>query len=85
MRNKLKTLLQMAIVLTYAASRAGREDRPDRRAVRQAALQAHRDPRRRELPAYRGDSVNGFDFTAESRAPRPEPAAAAPTTPPRRR
>ena len=39
-RNKLKTLLQMGAVLTYAGVRAGGEGRPDRRPVLQAALQA---------------------------------------------
>ena len=59
-RNKLRVLLQMAVVLTYAASRAGGEGRPDRRAVRQAALLRHRDPRRRDpagLPRRRGQRL----------------------------
>ncbi|GII77277.1 phospho-2-dehydro-3-deoxyheptonate aldolase [Sphaerisporangium rufum] len=71
-RNKLKTLLQMAIVLTYA----GRV--PVVKIGRLAGQFAK--PRSKpteirggvELPAYRGDMVNGFDFTPESR--RPDPA-----------
>ncbi|MGI8336797.1 class II 3-deoxy-7-phosphoheptulonate synthase [Actinomadura scrupuli] len=66
-RNKLKTLLQMAVVLTYAGSvpvvkigrMAGQFAKPRSRAteIRDGV----------ELPAYRGDAVNGFDFTPESR------------------
>ncbi|WP_260617305.1 3-deoxy-7-phosphoheptulonate synthase class II [Microbispora hainanensis] len=70
-RNKLKTLLQMAIVLTYA----GRV--PVVKIGRLAGQFAK--PRSKpteirdglELPAYRGDMVNGFDFTAEARRPDP--------------
>ncbi|WP_454923395.1 class II 3-deoxy-7-phosphoheptulonate synthase [Actinoallomurus rhizosphaericola] len=71
-RNKLKTLLQMAVVLTYAASvpvvkigrMAGQFAKPRSKPseVRDGV----------ELPAYRGDMVNGFDFTPESRVPDPE-------------
>ncbi|MEN3538909.1 3-deoxy-7-phosphoheptulonate synthase class II [Microbispora sp. ZYX-F-249] len=70
-RNKLKTLLQMAIVLTYAGRvpvvkigrLAGQFAKPRSKPteVRDGV----------ELPAYRGDMVNGFDFTAESRRPDP--------------
>ncbi len=70
-RNKLKTLLQMAVVLTYAASvpvvkigrLAGQFAKPRSRPteVRDGV----------ELPAYRGDAVNGFDFTPEARRPDP--------------
>ncbi|GHH69597.1 phospho-2-dehydro-3-deoxyheptonate aldolase [Streptosporangium violaceochromogenes] len=70
-RNKLKTLLQMAIVLTYAAKVpvvkigriAGQFAKPRSKGteVRDGV----------ELPAYRGDMVNGFDFTPASRAPDP--------------
>jgi 3-deoxy-7-phosphoheptulonate synthase len=70
-RNKLKTLLQMSVVLTYAASvpvvkigrMAGQFAKPRSKPfeVRDGV----------ELPAYRGDMVNGFGFTAEERAPDP--------------
>ncbi|XVQ82416.1 class II 3-deoxy-7-phosphoheptulonate synthase [Microbispora siamensis] len=70
-RNKLKTLLQMAIVLTYAGRvpvvkigrLAGQFAKPRSKPteIRDGV----------ELPAYRGDMVNGFDFTAESRRPDP--------------
>jgi 3-deoxy-7-phosphoheptulonate synthase len=70
-RNKLKTLLQMAIVLTYAAKvpvvkigrMAGQFAKPRSKGteVRGGV----------ELPAYRGDMVNGLDFTPESRIPDP--------------
>ena len=42
-REKLQVILQMAVVLTYSLGRAGREGRPHRRPVRQAAVGAHRD------------------------------------------
>ncbi|MFI6509319.1 class II 3-deoxy-7-phosphoheptulonate synthase [Streptosporangium sp. NPDC050855] len=70
-RNKLKTLLQMAIVLTYAAKvpvvKIGRM-------AGQYAKPRSKNTETREgveLPAYRGDMVNGFDFTPEARIPDP--------------
>jgi 3-deoxy-7-phosphoheptulonate synthase len=70
-RNKLKTLLQMAAVLTYAASvpvvKIGR-------IAGQYGKPRSKDTETRDgvtLPAYRGDSVNGFDFTAQARVPDP--------------
>nr|WP_185949555.1 3-deoxy-7-phosphoheptulonate synthase class II [Microbispora sp. KK1-11] len=70
-RNKLKTLLQMAIVLTYAGRvpvvKIGR-------LAGQFAKPRSKPTETRdgvELPAYRGDMVNGFDFTAEARRPDP--------------
>ncbi len=71
-RNKLRVLLQMAVVLTYAASvpvvKLGR-------LAGQYAKPRSSDLETRDgvtLPAYRGDAVNGFDFTAESRVPDPQ-------------
>jgi len=71
-RNKLRVLLQMAVVLTYAASvpvvKVGR-------IAGQYAKPRSSDLETREgvtLPAYRGDAVNGFDFTPESRVPDPQ-------------
>jgi 3-deoxy-7-phosphoheptulonate synthase len=71
-REKIETLLQMALVLTYAASvpvvkigrMAGQFAKPRSRPTES------RDGV--ELPAYRGDAVNGFEFTPEVR--RPDPA-----------
>ncbi|WP_113702385.1 class II 3-deoxy-7-phosphoheptulonate synthase [Nonomuraea lactucae] len=70
-RNKLKTLLQMAIVLTYAGKvpvvKIGR-------LAGQFAKPRSKGSETREgveLPAYRGDMVNGFDFTAAARTPDP--------------
>ena len=67
-RNKLRVLLQMAVVLTYAASvpvvKVGR-------LAGQYAKPRSSDMETRDgvtLPAYRGDAVNGFDFTPEDRA-----------------
>ncbi|PSK95549.1 3-deoxy-D-arabinoheptulosonate-7-phosphate synthase [Haloactinopolyspora alba] len=70
-RNKLKTLLQMAIVLTYAASvpvvkvgrLAGQYAKPRSKAdeIRDGVT----------LPAFRGDIVNEFDFTEQARQPDP--------------
>ena len=71
-RNKLRVLLQMAVVLTYAASvpvvKVGR-------IAGQYAKPRSSDSETREgvtLPAYRGDAVNGFEFTPESRIPDPQ-------------
>ncbi|MGQ0465410.1 MAG: class II 3-deoxy-7-phosphoheptulonate synthase [Sporichthyaceae bacterium] len=71
LRAKLKTLLQMAAVLTYAGSVpvvkigrfAGQYAKPRSSNVEK------RDGV--ELPSYRGDAVNGFDFTPEARIPDP--------------
>ncbi|MEJ7721058.1 MAG: 3-deoxy-7-phosphoheptulonate synthase [Ilumatobacteraceae bacterium] len=41
-REKLRVILQMAVVLTYSMGVPGREGREDGRPVRQAALERHR-------------------------------------------
>ncbi len=71
-RAKLQVLLQMAVVLTYAASvpvvKVGR-------IAGQYAKPRSSDVETREgvtLPAYRGDSVNGSEFTPQSRVPDPD-------------
>lgn len=71
-RNKLRVLLQMAVVLTYAASvpvvKVGR-------IAGQYAKPRSSDLETRDgvtLPAYRGDAVNGYDFTPEARVPDPQ-------------
>jgi 3-deoxy-7-phosphoheptulonate synthase len=66
-RNRVKTVLQMAVVLTYGASTpvikmgrmAGQFAKP-----RSSNTETRGDV---TLPAYRGDIVNGYDFTPESR------------------
>jgi 3-deoxy-7-phosphoheptulonate synthase len=70
-RDKIKTLLQMAVVLTYGAQvpvvKVGR-------IAGQFAKPRSTDTETRDgitLPAYRGDAVNGLAFTAESRRPDP--------------
>ncbi len=71
-RNRIKTVLQMAVVLTYGASMpivkmgrmAGQFAKP-----RSSDTETRGDV---TLPAYRGDIVNGFDFTEGSR--RADPA-----------
>jgi 3-deoxy-7-phosphoheptulonate synthase len=70
-RNKIKTLLQMAIVLTYGAStpvvKMGRM-------AGQYAKPRSSDTETRDgvtLPAYRGDAVNKHAFNAEDRRPDP--------------
>jgi len=71
-RGKLRTLLQMAVVLTYAASvpvvkigrLAGQFAKP------RSSATERRDGT--ELPAYRGDAVNGLEFTATARTPDPQ-------------
>jgi 3-deoxy-7-phosphoheptulonate synthase len=71
-RNRVKTILQMAVVLTYGASmpviKMGRM-------AGQFAKPRSSDTETRggvTLPAYRGDIVNGYDFTPESRRADPQ-------------
>lgn len=70
-RAKLKTLLQMSAVLTYAASvpvvKVGR-------IAGQYSKPRSKSTETRDgvtLPTYRGDSVNGFAFTEDARVPDP--------------
>jgi len=75
-RNKLRVLLQMAVVLTYAASvpvvkigrLAGQYAKPRSSDLETRVV----DGQEVTLPAYRGDAVNGYDFTSESRIPDPQ-------------
>ena len=68
---KFRTLLQMAVVLTYAGSvpvvkvgrMAGQFGKP-----RSAATEVRDGV---ELPVYRGDAVNGIEFSAAARTPDP--------------
>ncbi|MEJ2579230.1 MAG: 3-deoxy-7-phosphoheptulonate synthase class II [Kineosporiaceae bacterium] len=70
-RLKLKTMLQMAVVLTYGASMpvvkvgrmAGQYSKPRSKPVEVRGGV--------ELPAYRGDAVNDYAFTAGARTPDP--------------
>jgi 3-deoxy-7-phosphoheptulonate synthase len=66
-RNRVKTLLQMAVVLTYGASKP--VVKMGRMAGQFAKPRSSDTETRGEttLPAYRGDIVNGYDFTEESR------------------
>ncbi|MEO8329836.1 MAG: 3-deoxy-7-phosphoheptulonate synthase class II [Candidatus Nanopelagicales bacterium] len=70
-RAKLKTVLQMAVVLTYGASL------PVVKVGRIAGQYAKPRSETSEvvdgvsLPAFRGDIVNGLEFTAEARTPDP--------------
>jgi len=66
-RNRVKTVLQMAVVLTYGASTP--VIKMGRMAGQFAKPRSSDTETRGEvtLPAYRGDIVNGFDFTPESR------------------
>ena len=76
-RERIKTILQMAAVLTYGASvpvvkvgrMAGQYAKP-----RSADLETRAGV---SLPAYRGDMVNDFAFTPESRRPDPNRMVAA--------
>ncbi|MET8947828.1 class II 3-deoxy-7-phosphoheptulonate synthase [Streptomyces sp. NPDC004542] len=71
-RGKLEVLCQMAAVLTYAAAvpvvKVGR-------LAGQYAKPRSQPSETRDgvtLPSYRGDAVNGLDFTAAARTPDPE-------------
>jgi len=71
-RDTFRVMLQMAVVLTFAARvpvvkvgrMAGQFAKP-----RSAPTETIEGV---ELPSYRGDIINGFDFTPESRIPDPE-------------
>ena len=71
-RDTFKVMLQMAMVLTYGAKvpvvkvgrMAGQFAKP-----RSAPTETKGD---QELPSYRGDIINGFDFTPEARIPQPQ-------------
>lgn len=71
-RDSFRVLLQMAVVLTYAAScpvvkvgrMAGQFAKP--RSADTETIDGV------ELASYRGDIINGIDFTAEMRVPDPE-------------
>jgi 3-deoxy-7-phosphoheptulonate synthase len=71
-RNRIKTILQMAAVLQYQSSlpvvKVGRM-------AGQFAKPRSNDTETRgdvTLPAYRGDAVNGLEFTEASRTPDPQ-------------
>ncbi|MEM7669375.1 MAG: 3-deoxy-7-phosphoheptulonate synthase class II [Pseudomonadota bacterium] len=71
-RDTLRVMLQMAVVLTFAARvpvvkvgrMAGQFAKP-----RSSPVEVKDDL---ELPSYRGDIINGFAFTPESRIPDPD-------------
>jgi 3-deoxy-7-phosphoheptulonate synthase len=71
-RNKIKVILQMAVVLTYGASM------PVVKLVRMAGQYAKprsSDSETRDgvtLPAFRGDIINGYDFEESVRRPNPQ-------------
>ena len=76
-RDTFKVILQMAVVLTWGAQlpvvkvgrMAGQFAKP-----RSAATETVGGV---ELPSYRGDIINGFDFTADARIPDPQRMLAA--------
>lgn len=76
-RDTFKVMLQMAVVLTWGAQMpvvklgrmAGQFAKP-----RSAPTETIGGV---ELPSYRGDIINGFDFTAEARVPDPQRMLAA--------
>jgi len=79
-RNKIKTILQMAVILTYGASmpviKIGRM-------AGQYAKPRSSDTETRdgvELPAYRGDIINRIGFTEAERTPDPQRLVEAYTT-----
>ncbi|GAA3648783.1 class II 3-deoxy-7-phosphoheptulonate synthase [Microbacterium marinilacus] len=71
-RNRVKTVLQMAVVLTYGASMP--VVKMGRMAGQFAKPRSNNEETRGDvtLPAYRGDIVNGFDFTSASRQADPQ-------------
>ncbi|GAA5004989.1 hypothetical protein GCM10025734_43740 [Kitasatospora paranensis] len=80
-RSKLKTMLQMAAVLTFGASvpvvKVGR-------IAGQYSKPRSQPTETRDgvtLPTYRGDSVNGLEFTAGARCPTRSACCGCTTTP----
>ena len=71
-KNKLNILLQMSVVLSYATSMktlrigriAGQFAKP-----RTNLIEKHED---KTFPSYRGDAINGIEFSKHSRDPNPE-------------
>jgi 3-deoxy-7-phosphoheptulonate synthase len=71
-RDTFRTLMSMAVVLTFAASRpvvkvgriAGQFGKP-----RSEPIEVQNGV---TLPSYRGDNINGMEFTPEARIPDPE-------------
>lgn len=71
-RDTFRVLLQMSVILTYGASVpvvklgriAGQFAKP-----RSANMETQGDV---ELPSYRGDIINGIDFSSEARIPDPQ-------------
>jgi len=76
-RDTFRVLLQMAVIMTFGGNTpvvkigrmAGQFAKP--RSAPNETIDGV------ELPSYRGDIINGFDFTAESRVPDPERMAQA--------
>ena len=70
-RNKIRTILQMAVILTHGASMP--VVKMGRLAGQYAKPRSSNDETRDgvTLPAFRGDIINGFPFTAEARTPDP--------------
>lgn len=76
-RNKIKLLLQMAVVLTYGASMpvvkigrmAGQYAKPRSSQTETRQTGTGQDV---TLPSFYGDSVNSHEFDAQSRTPDPE-------------
>jgi 3-deoxy-7-phosphoheptulonate synthase len=70
-KNSFKSIIQMAVVMTYAGSKpivkvgrlAGQYAKP-----RSSDTESQNGI---ELPSYRGDIINGIDFTQEARIPDP--------------
>jgi 3-deoxy-7-phosphoheptulonate synthase len=71
-RDSFRLILQMAVVLTFAGGKpvvklgrmAGQFAKP-----RSSAVEVQNGV---ELPSYRGDNINGMEFTAEARTPDPQ-------------
>ncbi len=71
-RDSFRLILQMAVVLTFAGGKpvvkvgrmAGQFAKP-----RSSPVETINGV---ELPSYRGDNINGMEFTAEARAPDPQ-------------
>ncbi len=73
-RDYFRVFLQMAVVMTYLAA-----SRWSKSAASPVSSPSHdhrqsRDDDGVELPSYKGDNINGPEFTPQARRPDPEPA-----------
>ena len=71
-RDTLKAILQMSLVLTYSASMPVNQSWKNCRSIfkpRSSPVEKKGD---KELPSYLGDNINGMEFSEKARIPDPK-------------